>query len=119
MVAAISWWAVDGRCYCLVGFLVGSKWLLGGLWIVAAFLVGSGWLLVIPGGSGGLLVAPVDGGQGRMHHMAHQWRQMRWSKIFSALATCQISDDSELEEVGGWGVETGVGLTLLPTVFGF
>ena len=54
MVAVISWWALDGCCY----FLVGSGWLLlfRGLWMVAViswwaldgccYFVGSGWLLL-------------------------------------------------------------------------
>ena len=60
MVAVISWWALDGFCY----FLVGSGWLLlfpGGLRMVTDiswwaldgccyFLVGSGWFLIFLGG---------------------------------------------------------------------
>ena len=71
LVAVISWWAMDGCCYFLVGFgwffryfLVGSGRLVlfpSGLSMVAIiswwgvdgscyFVVGAGWLFLFPGG---------------------------------------------------------------------
>ena len=66
MVPVISWWALDGSSYFLVGF----RWFLlfpGGLSMVPViswwaldgscyFLVGSGWFLIFPGG---LWMVPV------------------------------------------------------------
>ena len=49
MVPGISWWALDGSCY----FLVGSGWFLVSWWALDGscyFLVGSGWFLVFLGG---------------------------------------------------------------------
>ena len=71
MAPTISWWALDARCYLLVGS--GCLLLLaGGLWNgCCCVLVGSRWLLIFPDGLWMLAVVSWWAVEGSRHFMGH------------------------------------------------